>query len=172
MESTITPQITLLDIKNVLYMHFLARSTFSVQDDEGLLGLGKAYDEKDGKMAQYKGALIKQALDDMVKGGFLLELDKVKGVYMLTQPLGTFNQSVVISPYTANLVADAFNFFARQTGPSPYVANKLAITDTEVMAIAQLVFAFRDELDEIYEGMDDGDEAGDELPPFGSPGMN
>ncbi len=175
------PPLTLLDVKNHLYTRFLLYTTFNLKADIGEVTMGVAYDDPKGIMAAYKEPLLRTALEDMVKSGHLMVLDQVNGVYMLTQPLGTFNQTVVISPYTANLIADAFNFFARSTNPTPYIASKLAITDAEINAVAQICFAQRDELDEMYEDMmgDDEDGDDDDMPPGGkmtfpggTPGVN
>ncbi len=167
----------MLDVKNALYSHFLAKTTFSVREDAKLVGLGHAYDARDGVMSQYKLPLLRAALDDMVKVGILLALDQEAGVYMLTAPLLSFNQQVVISPYTANLVADAFNYFARTTGGTPHVANKLAITDVEINTVAQIVFAFRDEADELHDMLGGEGDDGENPPmggfsPGGTPGIN
>ncbi len=114
----------------------------------------------------------------MVKMGLLLVLDASHGTYMLTQPLGTFTQTVQVSPYTAHVVADAFNFFARGS-PTTYVANKLALTDSDIQAIALIAFALRDQIDNMGEHIDEleemmdldedgpeGDEGG--FPPLGA----
>ncbi len=173
------PPLTLLDIKNALYSHFLQKTTFSLKDDSALVGLGPHYDTPAGSMSTYKPILLRAALDEMTKAGWLLALDQVNGIYILSAPLEVQAQQVVITPYTANLLADAFNFFARQTGPVSHVANKLAITDMVVNAVAQMVFAFRDEADELHEMMEgDGPDSDDEMggppmhSPHGTPGLN
>ncbi len=171
------PPVTLLDIKNHLYGHFLTKTTFSLKDDSASVGLGPHYDVPQGSMSTYKPILLRAALEEMTKAGWLLCLDAVVGLYMLSAPLAAQAQQVVISPYTANLIADAFNYFARATGPTPHVANKLAISDIEMNAVASMVFAFRDEADELHEMMEGGpdDEDGPNLgahSPHGTPGVN
>ncbi len=158
---TDTPQLTLLEIKNHLYVHFLGKTTFSLNEDLRFVKLGVAFDDPKGKMHAYKAPLIVTALDDMVKVGLLLVLDTAQGVYMLTQPIGTFTQKVDISPYTAHLVAEAFNFFARQNQQAAYMANKLCISDVDINSVAQMCFALRDQIDDLHEQMEammDGDD--------------
>ena len=170
----LTPQLTLLDVKNSLYAHFLVKATFSLTDDQRNFHLGAAYDDPKGQMAAYKTPLLTNALNDMVKIGLLLVLDEEKGIYMLTQPLGTFTQQVTISPYTAHLIAEAFNFFARSTNATDYVANKLAVTDIDINAVMQICFSLRDKLDKMHEIMANnfGPEGGDgeDTPGLGGPG--
>ncbi len=170
----------MLEVKNHLYVHFLKQTTFTLAEDLRGIRLGAAFDDPKGKLHAYKAPLVVTALDEMVKVGLLLALDASHGTYMLTQPLGTFTQTVQVSPYTAHLVADAFNFFARGTGPATYTANKLAITDTEVQALALLAFSLRDQVDDlqdqIEEMMDDPDQgpagAGDFTPGCNTPENN
>lgn len=171
-----TPQLTLLEVKNHLFVYFLSKTTFSLADDLGAIRLGTSFDDPKGKMGTYKAPLIVCALDEMVKAGLLLVLDATHGIYMLTQPLGTFTQTVQISPYTAHMVADAFNFFARATSGAGYVANKLAISDTEIQALAQIAFSLRDQIDDMAEEMygdgegDDSPEGGEDTPSLGGGG--
>ncbi len=161
------PQLTLLEVKNHLFVHFLSNTTFSLSEDLRGIHLGASFDDAAGKLHPYKAALVISALDEMAKQGILLVLDAGHGTYMLTQPLGTFTQTVQLSPYTAHLVSDAFNFFAKGS-PTTYVANKLAVTDSDVQAVALIVFALRDQIDEmgaridqLEEMLEDGPEGGD-----------
>jgi hypothetical protein len=172
------PQLTLLEVRNHLFVHFLQKTTFNLAEDLRGIKLGADFDEPSGKLHPYKSALVVAGLDELVKNGVLLVLDASHGTYMLTQPLGTFTQSVQVSPYTAHLVGDAFNFFARGS-PTTYVANKLALTDSDIQAVALIVFALRDQLGEMAEQIEeleqmlnlDGDgPEGDEdgFPPLGA----
>lgn len=158
------PRLTLLEVKNVLYGHFLGATSFGLKDDLDRLQLGAPYDDPKGLYHTERDSLVRAALDDMASIGLLVALGDT---YLLKAPLGTFNQSVIISPYTAAMVADIFNEFARQTQGVGYTANKLAISDTEIHALAHIVFTLRDQLDEMYEQMDMDDEDG----PGGEPNM-
>ncbi len=150
--------MTLLDIKNALYLHFLQKTSFCVNDDSAAITLGGVYDDPKGKYAQHKPSLLRAALDDMAKQGVCLCVDAETGLYVLTQPIGSYSQTVVLSSYTANLIGDAFNLFARETG-QPIVANKLAISDTEISCIGQVALALHERVqgleDELEDLMDD-----------------
>ncbi len=137
-------------MKNVLYGHFLGHTSFSLKDDLPTLELDKKYDDVTSVLYAYREPLVRAALDDMAQIGLLCPLGDT---YVLKAPLGSFNQSVVISPYTASMVADAFNHFARQVNGVPYTANKLAITDTEVQVLAQIVFQLSEQIDDMAEQM-------------------
>jgi hypothetical protein len=149
----------------------LGKTTFDLKEDLRGVQLGAAFDKPEGKFHRFKAPLIVAALDEMVKLGVLLVLDASNGTYMLTQPLGTFTQTVQLTPYTTHLVADAFNFFARGT-PTSYVANKLAVTDTDVQTIALICFSLRDQIDELHDLLAQHDidpEGGDDdFPPLGA----
>lgn len=167
--------MTLLDIKNHLYAHFLSHASFSLTEDT--LALGGAYDTPKGKLATYKEPLLRAALGDMEKAGLVLNVDVARGVWVLTQPIGSAVQQVLISPYTAQLVGDAFNLFARGAAMS-VSANKLAITDADINAVTQVAFMLHErvtmleeQLDDLLDGADGFGPAGggnEGMPPGGS----
>jgi len=154
--------VTLLDIKNHLYAHFLVKSTFSLKEDLGEIRLGAAYDDaaKGGVLVGQKEPLFRAALGDMERAGLILCLDQVAGLYVLTQPLTSLPQSVLVAPLTAHLVAELINGMGERTGflngGGQYVTNKFAITDGDILAIVQICHALSDEVDELYEMLDDG----------------
>ncbi len=155
--------MTLLDIKNHLIGHFLSQSTFSLRDDLARVRLGGAYDEalaKGGALAERKEPLFRAALEDMARSSILLELDKVNGVYILNQPLNTFNQTVTVSPITAHNVAELINGFAPMIGREDHVCNKLSITDMDLNALVQLCLAFRGQLDDLLDDLEGEDGGG------------
>ena len=147
--SAATP-VTILDIKNHLYAHFLGATMFSLRDDLKTIQLGKIY-EKGGDLAAHKVGLVKAALEEMEKAGLVHCLDREVGVYVLTQPLASQYQQVVVSPVTANMVAEVFNTFARETGQTDYLANKLAISDIDISTVARVAIMLHDRLLDIEE---------------------
>jgi hypothetical protein len=144
--------VTLLDIKNHLFSHFLRQTTFSLKHDLVNVRIGE-----DSPLEPYKEALYRAALDDMEKAGLVLPLDKVNGYYILTQPINTFAQQVVVSPGTAELIADLIDMCGDMVGYDDYTPNKLAITDADISAVGQICFALMDELN--------GEHAPDSGPP-------
>lgn len=150
--SAATP-VTILDIKNHLYAHFLGATTFSLRDDLKTVQLGKVYD-KGGELAAHKAGLVKAALEEMEKAGLVHCLDPEAGVYVLTQPLTSLHQQVVVSPVTANLVAEVFNTFARETGQTEYIANKLAISDIDIATVARVAVMLHDRLVELEDELE------------------
>ncbi len=119
------------------------------------------YDDPKGKLAQHKPTLLRAALEDMTKQGICLCVDAETGLYILTQPLVAYNQTVALSPVTASLIGDAFNLFARETGQE-VTCNKLAITEAEVNCVVRVAFALHERVanleDELEDIMGDFDE--------------
>ncbi len=147
--------MTLLDIKNHLYAHFLGQSTFSLNTDLPKVQLGASYDDPGAPLADTKKIMFTAALVDMEKAGYLLVVKP--GIYMLTQPIMSFVQTITVSPYVASLLADVFNIFARDTDQS-YRSNKMAITDAEIGALAQICLGLKSELDTLLSDSEEDDE--------------
>ena len=160
--------MTLLDIKNHLYAHFLVKSTFSIKEDLGSVGLGAAYDNavKDSILADKKEPMFRAALAELEKADMILCLDSAADTYVLKQPLTAAPQAVVIAPLTAHRVAELINDFGRRTGfltnPHQYATNKFAITDGDIGAIVQICYTLSDEVDHLIEMLEDGPPTGDD----------
>lgn len=145
--------MTLLEIRNQMYSYFLGRTIFDAKTDIDELSLGEEFDKKDGKMRSYKERLVKSALNDLVKANVVSQLDD--NVFILIQPLISLTQNVSISPYTSSLVAHAFNSFTRHTGGIPRMADKMAITDIEIQALAHVCFAFYEQIETMAEKLNE-----------------
>ncbi len=144
--------MTILDVKNHLYAYFLGESVFNLKTDLGKVKLGAVYDEsleKGGKLADTKPELIRAVLDELVKDTVLVYLKE--GCYILKQPLDMFPQTVVITPQTANMIADLINESADMVGYENYRSNKLAISDADISGAVKIALAFRAIVDELED---------------------
>lgn len=154
--------LTLIDIKNGLLTHFMGASTYTVEDDTE--SLFKVDPKEDGPdfAARIKDIVV-VGLDELAALGLIKRV--ASGFYVLCAPLMQANQSVVISPLTAWMLADVVNHWVESTGErkeTGYVVNKLAITDRDVAAlchISQTLLAAKTE-----PGFEDDPEDGDEDP--------
>lgn len=146
------------------------KSTFSFKEDLDNVKLGEAYDNavKGSALADKKEPLFRAALEDLEKGGVVFCLDSINRVYVLTQPLTSLPQNVIVSSLTAHRLAELINGFGQRTGffsnPHQYATNKFAITDGDIAAAIQICHALANEVDELVEMLDDG-PPDDELPP-------
>lgn len=133
--------MTIVDVKNALFTHLFTSPTFSVADDVATLGLDdKALGET---LVKHKDGLIRAALADMAEAGILAPVSD--GVYVLTQPLNTFNQQVVMSPLAAEMVADFVNEWHQGMDGPPYTANKMAITTYDIETLCHYLHFLLDE---------------------------
>ncbi len=130
--------MTLVDIKNALFSHFLTETTFNLKEDISSIQLDTS--GLDEAFLTHKETLFAAALDDYVKSGVLILV--ADGLYLLTQPINTFNQSVVLSPIAAEMVADLVNIFAEDEG---YTANKMALTSDDISTLCHFCHALLDD---------------------------
>jgi len=130
--------VTLVDIKNALFSHFLTETTFNLKEDADSIQLD--INDIDKAFLDNKDKLFIAALDDYIKSGVLVEVSS--GLYMLTQPINSFNQSVILSPITSEMVADLVNLFSKDEG---YVANKMALTSDDITMLCHFCHSLLDE---------------------------
>ena len=137
--------ITLIDIKNALFSHFITETVFNIKEDCAAIGLS----DKDlgESLVGLRESLFKAALDDFVRLGITAELSP--GVYILTQPVNTFSQPVNLSPMAAEMIADLVNGFGEGTEGSQYVVNKLGITSFDIERLCHFCHFLIDEDTEV-----------------------
>ena len=136
--------VTLVDIKNHLFSHFLTSTVFDLTTDISTIKLPKGA-LTDG-LDKQKDALFKAALEDFKRVNIVAELGQTgSGIYILTQPLNTFTQTVSITPMTAEMVADLINDVGQMLTGRKYVSNKLGLTDTDIQMLCNMCHNLLDE---------------------------
>lgn len=141
--------LTLVDIKNHIFSHLMTESTFSLNDDIASIKLPK--DELTETVAQYKTGLFKTALTDLVRLGILAEVEAAGGggIYVLTQPLNSYTQTVTLAPMTAEMVGDLVNGFSDMLSENDngdgYRANKMNITGEDIARLCHICHMILDE---------------------------
>ena len=129
--------MTLLEIKNLLISHFISSATFNIEDD--LESIKLSDDEKGGDFVNHKGEIVKFALKELEKAGLVAEVSP--GIFVLQQPLTNLPQSVVISPFTALMIADLVNQWMKISGEQKktgYVVNKMQITNQDIVKLCSI----------------------------------
>ncbi len=146
--------MTLVDIKNILFSHFLTETTFSLKDDLAPIKLeGKKIDEV---VVANKEALFRAGLDDFVRTGVLVKA--TDDLYILTQPIDSFSQTITLAPIVAEMVGDLINDVGQELGMTNHLANKLSITSDDIGAICQICHVLLDENFSTEGGPEDGYE--------------
>ena len=126
--------MTLVDIENILFSHFLTESTFDLNEDLPAIVLDPK--QVGENILNHKFTLFKAALDDLGRKGIVLEIDP--GLYFLIQPLTSFTQTLSLSPMAAEMVADLLYEVGTNGNNRPYVANKLAITSDDISTLCHI----------------------------------
>lgn len=122
--------MTLIDIKNALFSHFLTSTIFDLSEDVDTLVLPTK--DVNEKLASSKKALVKTALAEFEKIGVAVCYDQKNGLYILSQPVDSFIQPVNVGPVTAEMVADLVNLYREDEG---YRANKMALTNDDITCL-------------------------------------
>lgn len=131
--------MTILDLKNILFSHFLTESTFNLDEDVAPLKLPPGSNTE--SIEANKRVLFKAALDDMVKQNMVLEA--APGLYILTQSLSAYSQTIVLDAMTLEMLTDLVNGMGEvledsNAGGDPYVVNKLNVTGDDVRRLCHI----------------------------------
>lgn len=139
--------MTLVDIKNHIFTHLLTESTFSLADDISPIKFSK--EELTETVSQHKVGLFKTALTEMVRNGVVAEIEGSPGVYVLTQPLNSYSQTVILPPIVAEMVGDLVNGFSNaisdDEGGERYTVNKMQITGEDIGRLCHICHMILDE---------------------------
>ena len=133
--------MTLVDIKNILFSHFLTETTFNLNED--LASIKLDFKDLDESVANNKTGLFRAALEDFVKSGILVNIGD--GLYILSQPIDAFNQNLTLAPVVAEMVGDLINDVGTELGMTNYTANKLGITSDDIGVLCQMVHLLLEE---------------------------
>jgi hypothetical protein len=133
--------MTLVDVKNALFSHFLVSHTFSLKDDVSSLQLDTSGDGEG--LVAHLDAIVKAALDDFARTGMVAII--APDLYILSQPLDTFQQQVTLTPMAAEMVTDLVNEYMTCIDGPRYVANKLSLTSHDIEILCHYCHFLLDE---------------------------
>lgn len=137
--------MTLFDLKNILFSHFLTESIFNLEEDVAALKLPP--NDNTEVMETHKRALFKAALDDMGRQNMVVET--TPGLYILTQSLSAYSQTVVLDAITIEMLTDLVNGMGQvleesNAGGDHYTASKLNITGDDVRRLCHICHVLLD----------------------------
>ena len=140
--------MTLVDIKNHIFTHLLTESTFSLADDISPIKFSK--EELTETVSQHKVGLFKTALTELIRNGIVAEIEGSPGVYVLTQPLNSYSQTVILPPIVAEMVGDLVNGFSNAMSDGDedsehYTVNKMQITGEDIGRLCHICHMILDE---------------------------
>jgi hypothetical protein len=125
--------MTLIEVRNQIFTHFLKTDTFVFPDDLRKIKVGK-------NQESFKNELITSVLVDMQEDGLCNEIsDQTTGVpkaFVMAGPLGQNGQDVPISNKTAELIAEIINQYLASKGQEEGVVDKLNINEQDIQNLA------------------------------------
>ena len=127
--------MTLLEIRNQIVSCFIEKDTFVIPDD--LKKIEVSDYQKSTKLE-----LVQLALSELKEAKFcqaILSLDKEKAVYVLSEPIYSGGQQVMISMPTANAVAETVNTYAESLSDERFICNKMAVTDRDIQFLCIII---------------------------------
>lgn len=157
--------MTLIDIQNTLYSHFLRSDSFIMERDLDSINVygnqeSVSNDEK-ADLDKVKASLIRLALEQLEKGDYVRRV--TDDYYILRAPLGNSPQAVVIPADLANIICDLVNeWLSVETGDSDDKTKGVTTrssdkTNISTYEIEQLVGIVFDLMEENKEEDDDDD---------------
>lgn len=121
--------MTLLDINNQLVDFFLNEEKFSLTDNIKDIHIPETYTE-------YTRNIIVAGLDNLVNNGMLIKLND--DLYILKQPINSFNQSVILSPNIASAITDKVNMLSTEDDEED-TCNVLNITEEDIIKLLIII---------------------------------
>lgn len=130
--------MTLLQVKNQLITFFFGHHTFEFKKHQLEI-------EFDKESADFRAPLIQEALADLEKLGIVRKMVVNKDdalaereSWILTQPIHSFTQNVMIGPLVAERVANAINFVNGMEGID-IVCDKMKLDERDIFRLVDIV---------------------------------
>ena len=123
--------MTLTDITNQIIGELRKNEVLNESNLKDALNIPKEFEDKADK-------IIKTSLKELEKTGFIVKIEGTND-WFLKQPLKASGQSVDISMETCNEIADVINAFLDAQGTKGARADKLNITEGEIIMIFNIL---------------------------------
>lgn len=127
--------MNIIEIKNQLIAHFLKEDTFSFKSH--LKGIKVSKNQED-----FKFDLVFSVLFALEEAGLILGSgadDDQTLAFTLQAPLGSLDQQVIVSGFTANAVGDIINEYRTALGIKDGTCDKLALCDMDIQNLCHII---------------------------------
>lgn len=124
--------MTLSDIKNQLFSHFLKKDYFSISEHADSITVASDFLES-------KEKLIAATMEDLIDIDIVAPLDD--GRWILKAPIISIPQTVQIGGTTAELIADFVNSYRDANNIKGDLCNKFQISERDIVNLLQISHA-------------------------------
>lgn len=146
--------MTILTIKNQLLTHFMSHDTFDFSRHALEL-------EFDKELAGFREQMVTAACEELEKMGLVKKMlanDSAKEIWVLVQPLAAFQQQVIISPITANMVALTVNHH-NEMDEIEGRCDMTKIDEADILRLVQIVGDLEEFMAEVMGGGEEDQDA-------------
>jgi len=131
--------MSIIEIKNQLISHFYDNDSFTVSEDSP--DLQKI--QLDDNLNYIKGDVVSSVLLELETMGMVKKVSA--GVWLLTQSFDTFNQSVILSANSSEIIADTINSFRDANEITGDVCDKTKIVESDIMNLVNICHVLLEE---------------------------
>jgi hypothetical protein len=131
--------MSIIEIKNQLISHFYDNDSFTVSPDSP--DIQKI--QLDDNLSHVKDDIIASVLSELETMGMIKKVSAQ--VWLLTQSFDTFNQSVILSANSSEIIADTINSFRDANEISGDVCDKTKIVEADIMNLVNICHALLEE---------------------------
>lgn len=124
--------MSIIEIKNQLISHFYDNDSFDLLDDVDKIRL-------DDKLLIVKQQVVSSVLAELETMGMIKKVSEgERTVWLLTQSFDTFNQSVVLSAASSEIIADTINSFRDANEISGDICDKTRINESDILNLVNI----------------------------------
>lgn len=121
--------MTLVEVRNQVITVLLKNNMFIMQNDLKAIKVPKV-------LSEIKQSLVESSFELLQEAGYVKKINSEKGLYwILEKDIASKEQSVVITPYTAEAVANVINQYREAMNIKNGEANKLSITEDDLQSL-------------------------------------
>lgn len=124
--------MSIIEIKNQLISHFYDNDTFDILVDSNKI-------ELDDSLLSVRQQVVSTVLGELETMGMIKKVSQgERTIWMLTQSFDTFNQTVVLSASSSEIIADTINSFRDANEISGDVCDKTRISEADILNLVNI----------------------------------
>lgn len=132
---------TLVEVRHAILTYFQHADMLNLRTDLELVKF-------DAESSELKAAVVREAMTDFEKTEIVRKIsfksssDVVDEAYILTKPIGMWDQTVVVGYRTALSVADIINDYCKQIDKSEWICDPSLIREVDIQKLVLIIDRF------------------------------